>query len=135
MRRFNAAERIKARRRRQLDRELALQGVKDRLLELWRDAHAADSLHVRMTTNRHQSRIRPPDHAPHQREVRDRLHVCHAMHVMCNPHRPAEDHVFRCGIALRDLVDLALAHARLRVNLAPRNCAKRAEPLVVARAS
>ena len=48
----------------------------------------------------------PADHAAHQSQVGDRLHVGHAVHMMRDAHRPTEDDVLGRGIAVGDLVDL-----------------------------
>ena len=67
----------------------------------------ADALHVRVAADRQQPGVRPADHAAQQRQVGDRLHVLHAVRVVRDAHRPAEDDVLRRGVALGDLVDLA----------------------------
>ena len=53
---FDAGHRVEAGRRRQLDAEVVLQPVEDRVLELRRHAHGADALHVRVAADRHQAR-------------------------------------------------------------------------------
>ncbi len=82
------------------------QPFEDGVLELRRDADRADPLHVRVPADRHQPGARPADHAAQQRQIANRLHVLHAVGVVRDAHRPAEDDVLGLRVALGDRVDL-----------------------------
>ncbi len=79
---------------------------------------------LRVPANRHQARVRPADHAAHQRQVGDRLHVVHAVHVVRDAHRPAEDGVLRRGVSLGDRVDVSPATRPTSRDLVPRKLAQ-----------
>ena len=107
--RFDAAERVEARRGRQLDARTRAPGAsKTASLSLGVTPTLPMPCTLRVAADRHQPGVRPADHAAHQGQVGDRLHVRHAVGVVRDAHRPAEDDVLRRGIPLGDLVDLAL---------------------------
>ena len=90
----------------QFDTKVRFEPVEDRLFERRRNADGPNALHVRVAADGHQSRVGPADHAAHQREIADHLHILDAVYVVRDPHGPTEDHTFRVGVALGNVFDL-----------------------------
>ena len=116
---LNAGHRVEARCRRQLQAVLRLQPLENRVFQFRGHAHRADPLHVRVASNRQQSRVGAADHTSQQREVGDRFDVFDAIRMMRDPHRPSEDDVLGRGIASGDGLNCFGADTRLAVDVVP----------------
>ena len=116
---FHTAHRIQSWGRRKFDAKTGLQALEDGVLQFRRDTNRADSLHIAVPANGQQPGVRPADHAPHQCQVGDRLHVAHAMSMVRDAHGLTENDVPGLGIQPGDGVDFGLRGARLVVDVRP----------------
>ncbi len=116
---LHAAHRVQSRTRRQLDFQVGLQVIEDRLLERRGDTDRSHALHVAVSANGHQANSRFTRHAAQQRDVDDRLNVGDAVFVMRDAHRPGEYGRGCLYVHLRHSLDGCAIHARTLLDRLP----------------
>ena len=80
-----------------------------------------ETLHVRVTAERHEAAPGSAQHAAGHGEVRDRPHVVHPVLVVGDPHRPGEDHPPPAGVEPGHALDRVPVDARAGRDLVPRD--------------